>query len=633
MRTSPRLLRSLVAASVAAATLSAASPATAAVSSPTADVQAGARSAPDTRWISAVRSCNRYISTTGADTASGTTPGKAWRTLAKAMRELRSGQTACVRSGTYQEGHLRPARSGTAAAPIAIRRYPGDAKPLIKATGNASLFDFQASGRGLGYWLVDGFDLDKQHHDGAGVRLEGDRAAAGDSTLVSHIAIRNNRIRSSRAGGAILVRNRVTDVLISGNEISDNHRFGYWKNYGTSTQQRVRSDYADAGLPTTQTINGVTYSYGREDAHGISIESDGTFTSALSVERVRVQKNRLLRNGGDGVQCIGATDSAFTPRTSDAADIDLVDNRMEANAEEGADIKSCQWVSIRGSVSPGNPNAGNAAANKMLTSRPTNRARDLQFPGGGGNFGGGDLIVAHYAARHILIENTRLWNACQGIVLGRDEIPVRDVIVRRVLQFSMATRSDPGCAADRNTGSALEINHAVHVDVYHNTFDMPTDSPSAALSVASGLTPPAGASAPYLSDIDVWNNIVRSSWWDNVVLSLGAGGTVWTGEFRSNNNLYHRPGAATPAKGLILSLAPTYQFDAVALPEWRTATGQDKASLESDPQFVADPVANDYFTKASSPARDSGTPIAGYSVPTCPGKSVNLPDRGFRESC
>jgi hypothetical protein len=71
----------------------------------------------------------------------------------------------------------------------------------------------------------------------------------------------------------------------------------------------------------------------------------------------------------------------------------------------------------------------------------------------------------------------------------------------------------------------------------------------------------------------------------------------------------------------------------VPAPTWRTATGQDNASLESDPQFVANPVANDYYTKASSPARDSATPIAGYSVPPCPGKSVNVPDRGFRESC
>lgn len=299
-------------------------------------------SCADGSWLASVRPCNRYVSTTGSDTASGTTPAGAWRTVAKAMRTLGPGQTACVRAGSYLESHLAAARSGTAAAPIAIRGFPGDPKPVIRATSDANLFDFHTTGRPLGYWLVDRFDIDKQRHDGASVRIEGDRTNANDGTVVSRVAVTNLRIRWSRSGGAILVRGRATDVLIRGNEISDHHRFGHWKNYGQRSKQRLRSDYADAGLPTTVTTSdGTTYSYGREDAHGISVESDPQFTTAPSVQRVRVQSNRLLRNGGDGLQCVGADDSKCVAQASDAADLDLVDNRLEANAEEGADIKSC----------------------------------------------------------------------------------------------------------------------------------------------------------------------------------------------------------------------------------------------------------------------------------------------------
>ena len=603
----------------------------AAAATPTADIQAGARTAPNTAWLAAVHPCNRYVSTSGADTASGTTVATAWRTIGKAMRTLTAGQTACVRAGTYNASQLHPATSGTASAPIGVRGYPGDPKPLIRATTDASLFDFQTSGGQLGYWLVDGFDIDKQRHDGASVRIEGDRTAAGDSTLAGHIAVTNNRIRYSRSGAAILVRNRATDILIRGNEISDHHRFEYRKNYGQPTQQLLRSDYVDAGLPTTVTASdGTTYSYGRADAHGVSVESDSRYTTAPSVERVRVRGNRLLRNGGDGLQCIGANDSGFAPLASDAADIDLVDNRMEANVEEGADIKSCQHVGIRGSISPANPTATKAADNKMLTSRPTNPNRDLQFPRGGGNFGGGDLIVLHYAARHILIENTRLWNACHGISIGRDETPVQHVIIRRVLVFGMANPQDSSCARDHSTGTAVEITRAQHVDIYNNTFDMPSSSANAALSIGSSLTPPPGAAAPYLDDIDVWNNIIRAPRWANVVLSLS--GTRWTSDFRSERNLYQRPGVTPPADGFILSLTPNYQFDPVTLPTWRSATGGDTTTTEADPRFVPDPITNDYYTSPNSPARDTALRI-GPSVPPCPGAITNPPDRGFRETC
>ena len=77
---------------------------------------------------------------------------------------------------------------------------------------------------------------------------------------------------------------------------------------------------------------------------------------------------------------------------NDPADLDIVDNRIDHNAEDAIDIKSCQRVSIRGSRSPELP--GSAAENKLFGYRPTDRSADVP-----GNHSGGGAIVIHYFAR------------------------------------------------------------------------------------------------------------------------------------------------------------------------------------------------------------------------------------------
>src|SRR4051812_5141285 len=75
---------------------------------------------------------------------------------------------------------------------------------------------------------------------------------------------RNSTIRNRKAGAAVLVRNRVTDVLVSGNEISDHRRFEWWHNYRKTGAQLLRVDYTDDATIATESGDD---RYGRADAH------------------------------------------------------------------------------------------------------------------------------------------------------------------------------------------------------------------------------------------------------------------------------------------------------------------------------------------------------------------------------
>lgn len=48
-----------------------------------------------------------------------------FRSLARAVKELRPGDTCALRQGVYRE-ILRPVRSGSAEQPICFRSYPGE---------------------------------------------------------------------------------------------------------------------------------------------------------------------------------------------------------------------------------------------------------------------------------------------------------------------------------------------------------------------------------------------------------------------------------------------------------------------------------------------------------------------------
>src|SRR5690606_6913208 len=71
-----------------------------------------------------------YVSPQGSDDDAGTSASAAWRTIAKANRTVQPGDVVHLLGGRYVNDPIRPARSGTAEAPIRYRAY-GDGEPVL----------------------------------------------------------------------------------------------------------------------------------------------------------------------------------------------------------------------------------------------------------------------------------------------------------------------------------------------------------------------------------------------------------------------------------------------------------------------------------------------------------------------
>jgi hypothetical protein len=538
-----------------------------ALATPNRSVTAGAQIAADAfTFTGRVNAACTYhvVAQDGDDNRSGTSVSTAWATPAKAFRALQPGQTACVHAGTYNVGTLDPENAGTADAPIALIGAPGEARPVLRSNGNGALLNFGARDA---FWVVQGLDLDKAQRAGATVQVLGSPVSASDPSAgpAHHVAIRQNLIHDGMSGAAVLIRGSATDVLVQSNAIYGQH---LWV-YGSQAAYTRRDD-----------------NYRRSDANGVNLEG----TASGKVARVRIEANDIHDNGGDGLQCLGVHDTSG-PAANDPMDLDIVDDRIHADTENAADIKSCQRVSIRGSKSP--ETAGSAAASKLYGFRPTDRTADVR-----GNSANGDAIVVHYNARGVEIKNTRIWDSCRGVGIGRQDVNgVRDVAISRTLMFNLVR----GTNCD---GVGIDLVLAQHVDLFHNTLDAVPDT---AIRLAS-----ANGGAYTSNDVDVFNNLITGGdYWLDLYPARVAG-------FDSDRNLvWNADGSDSHMK---------LDFDRVLLRVWRDATAQDGTSVFADPGFVDDPTINDYYTQPGSPARDAALDIVGAA------RCGAGPDIGFRES-
>lgn len=144
-----------------------------------------------------------YVAPWGANTNPGT-KAKPWRTIQKALNNLKAGQTAYVRRGTYREAATF-SRSGSASDPITLSAYPGE-RPVV--TGRLKI-----TGQ---YFKVMRlvFKGSSFNADSALVYVSG----------AAHVTIVRNVIRDGRMSGIYIgdTGNSSHDVTIIRNNIRDN---------------------------------------------------------------------------------------------------------------------------------------------------------------------------------------------------------------------------------------------------------------------------------------------------------------------------------------------------------------------------------------------------------------------------
>jgi parallel beta-helix repeat protein len=101
-----------------------------------------------------------YVSTTGLDTALGTSLTAAWRTLQHAVDHVKAGDIILVESGTYLG--CRIGNSGTATAPITLEADKG-AKVLVNKPGpknyHGSDIEVENFGATVSYWKIIGLEV------------------------------------------------------------------------------------------------------------------------------------------------------------------------------------------------------------------------------------------------------------------------------------------------------------------------------------------------------------------------------------------------------------------------------------------------------------------------------------------
>lgn len=487
---------------------------------------------------------------------------------------------------------LRPAASGSASRPLVLRKAPAAPSPASKPgtnspctlnsgrvtvtlNANTSLLSFEGSGGSArNWWAVEGIDFN----------LNG---KAGGSAIVhphqsTGLLLRDLVVRDGAFKNALLLNGDDAQVL-------DNCIYNHFR--------------ADAGDAHAMTVSG---------SYGLGV-----------AQRVQVANNWIYDAGGDGLQCNDGSDVDYgscTPSPTCTlnpagapADVWVQDNRIfttvgkQALTENAIDIKSCSKVTIGGTVSPRkSPAVGEVAQNKFSGFRGKSTAP------------GGVAVVLHMNAKQVLIENTRIWDCGGGIAMGRGEAPwswyvTGEIVIRSNLIFNLC--SGTGCS-----GHGIRLNKSRRVDIFDNTLD---SIPATAfrIGIDNQTSEPS-------EDIDLWNNVVRSSGARWVETSRGK-----LLGFESGYNLFWAPDAtATTVKfradGCMGSTGGLTWWkgcaDGTALKVTDNVGSAPYASSVADPLFDSS-----YYTAPSSPARDSAKTGVGYTYTDWSGAG---PDKGFRET-
>jgi hypothetical protein len=438
-----------------------------------------------------------WVSPNGNDNAAGT-ENLPLRTVARALSQVRPGEAVFLMSGTWREHVRLTERQGTADKPLTLRSAPG-ATAVLKggSIGQTALVDVSGA-----YWNIQGLTVDVGGERTFAVMWRGAGA--------HHGVLRDSVVKNGTEGAGVYVTEKAHDVLVENNEISH-------------------------------------FDQGEVDSHGVAVQT--------SASNVTVRGNDIHHNSGDGVQCLGPEGGATNPGTP--FDNLLVEgNKLHDNRENGADIKTCTHVTLRG--------------NTIYNHRAVSTAA-------------GEGVIVHLSPSDVTLEDNVFYANARAIQIGgyREGAPPTRIILRRnVIHDGLGE-------ADGEEGTGIRIDTSVDVKVQHNTV---WNHSGACLIFGTGAS---GAS----QGLDVRNNIFAGC---GIVARGGPGraGAVVDG------NLYFRNGGAA-----------VFRLDSgtTGLAGWRSATGLDARSQERAPGFV-DTGADDYQLTSQSPAREAGLPLG---LPFC----------------
>jgi parallel beta-helix repeat protein len=377
----------------------------------------GATGNPDTGAISTCATGGagaHYVdATAGNDTADGTTPATAWRTIARVNGQtFQPGDSICFRAGGSWTGELHPLGSGSSAAPIVIDQYGTGAKPHIAAgTG-----DLQAVALlNQPYWEIN--NLEVTNAQGGPGDYRGIQILGRDFGVIRHTVIRN-----------CWVHDVTGQVEWIGGSTADN--MPPWVTF-------------QAGWDASKRTGGIVFEI-------TSAKGTPTWFDDVTVENNVVQDTsfggiifKQLDGGfGWGVRT-SATDAKFTPHTNIVIRGNYV---SQTNTKWGCNafyITGSRGVTIEDNVAQ---NAGTSAIEVYNVDDVTiqrNEAFGTVKKAGGADFNG---IDADHASTKIVIQYNYVHDNGDGLLLCQlafgDSIARYNLIVDNS-RFGVNLHSDP----------------------------------------------------------------------------------------------------------------------------------------------------------------------------------------------
>ena len=287
-------------------------------------------------------------------------------------------------------------------------------------------------------------------------------------------------------------------------------------------------------------------------------------------KRILVQGNNSWGHTGDDLQCV---DDDGVVSADDPTDITIEGNRY-GNTHPGGILRT---RTRENAVDIKTCRNVTVHANKMFGFRPAGTAP------------GGAALVAHVNADKVLVENNRFWDNGLAASLGSHQnCCLGSVVFRRNLVFESTTQSG-------GSGDGVRVGPASRFEAYHNTFHKIPDE------------------AMRLGDDGV---VKRAVLINNIVAEAGSAIKIYpqnvsnctSCNFTSDRNLFWNA-----------PLPPGWQYD--------------QTSVFKNPEFVANPSKNDYYTEQGSPARDKALHEPLFVDPGHSGYCHMGPDIGFLESC
>ncbi|MEH2072926.1 MAG: choice-of-anchor D domain-containing protein [Nostoc sp.] len=282
-----------------------------------------------------------YVSGTGNDSNNGLKEGAAFRSLGKAVYEMKTGDTLYVMNGTYDKGAMLFNKNGSPDNWTTIKAYPG-ATPKIQTTGNGILvfsssyvriegLDIEGNRENitLDYALQQKNNLNNPLTNASGIEVKAWTNSQGvGGTNPHHIVITGNTVRNFSGAGMGFTN---TDyITVEKNIVSGNAWYSPWGTQGISALRSFNYDnnttdyrmiFRDNIVYDNQSLV-PWYEAGKiTEGHGIMLDTITKTTNSVPYSgKTLVANNIVYNNGSSGIEAFKATN------------VDIVNNTVYQNS-------------------------------------------------------------------------------------------------------------------------------------------------------------------------------------------------------------------------------------------------------------------------------------------------------------